>query len=462
MHTILKSWQKYKAIYIPILLYLLVKCLPLLDHNKDGIIRDISVKYLTKYVVFCICLVTAIILGAKSSRSYVKNVTFSVFTFILLWLFLEFISWGINKTELFNFKKPNNTLLLVNVNADEAPHRPFWGDFNEVFGKWRLPNDSLQKIRCEDNKVLEYQTNSVGARDKERSLKNLTGKTRIAVMGDSFIEGVMVNTPERCSDILEVSTGKQHLNFGINGTSPINYYLIYRELAKKYEHNAVIIGILPANDFQDFSDGDDLGLINFPIYRPYWKSTNLGYELKYSLASINQAYGSKMIYDKPHKIHATKDSVYKNLPLTKKLQSELNRNSYAVGLVSGIMEKKASEKFSKSSIFEEYPQDKWGTFSYSLEQLFEEAKGKKILVLTIPILKDIQLYQKNHKNTLAPKMASFLKNKGVEYIDLLPILAREKNPEQFYHPCDGHWNEKGEKKVADILINNTLYQRLIQ
>lgn len=94
------------------------------------------------------------------------------------------------------------------------------------------------------------------------------------------------------------TTQNEHLNFGINGTSPINYYLIYKSLAKKFEHDVVIIGVLPANDFEDYSDGDEVSLIQFPIYRPYWKNTNKNYVLKYSLSSVNQAYGSLAIYNK--------------------------------------------------------------------------------------------------------------------------------------------------------------------
>ena len=461
MTPTVKFWQKYKIVCLCVILFSLAQCLTWLDSNQDGFIKNISVNHLIKYIAFTIGLAIIILIGAKSSSPFIKNTAFSAFVFILLWLFLELFSWGIVKVGLVNFEQPKNALLLVNANAEDS-QRPFWGDFNEVFGKWRLPNDSLQKIRCEDNKILCYQTNSVGARDKERSFKNTTNKKRIAVMGDSFVEGIMVNTNERCSDILEKNTGNEHLNFGINGTSPIGYYLVYKELTKKYQHDVVIIGILPANDFQDFSEGDDLHLINFPIYRPYWKNTKQGYKLRYSLASIDQAYGSKINYDNPNKIHATKDSIYWNLPLAQKLQSELYHNSFVVGLVGEIVKKKATERYNKTSVFEEYPKDKWATFSYSLEKLFEEAKGKKILVLTIPILKDIQLYQKNRKNTFALKIASFLKQKGVEYIDLLPILALEKKPAQFYHACDGHWNEKGEKKVAEILLQNRLYRKIIE
>lgn len=56
------------------------------------------------------------------------------------------------------------------------------------------------------------------------------------------------------------------------------------------------------------------------------------------------------------------------------------------------------EKFSHTSMFEIFPKDKWETFSYSLKKLIEEAKGKQVIILTIPILKDIQLFNTDHKN----------------------------------------------------------------
>jgi hypothetical protein len=65
--------------------------------------------------------------------------------------------------------------------------QPFWGDFNKDLGKWRNPNDSLQKIRCDDNTPLIYQTNNIGARDIDRSLKNNTSKKRLIFLGDTFV-----------------------------------------------------------------------------------------------------------------------------------------------------------------------------------------------------------------------------------------------------------------------------------
>jgi hypothetical protein len=186
----------------------------------------------------------------------------------------------------------------------------------------------------------------------------------------------MVNTADRCSNILEKKTGYEHLNFGINGTNPINYYLIYKTLAKKFEHDVVIIGILPANDFQDYSEKDEITLINYPIYRPYWKSTKSDCELKHTLASINQSYSSLAIYDKPIKIHQTRDSIYHHLSFIEKIKSEFIANSYLLGFISDITQKKMLAQYQETSTFKTYPQNEWNKFSYSLQKLFEEASNR--------------------------------------------------------------------------------------
>ena len=461
MQSIINFFKTYKTLFICLFLYIFIQCLTLLDHNHDGIIRNISLNHLIQYLVYSLGLATTIVLCSKSKYPLVKNISFSIFLFVFFWLFLEFISLGINKLKIIDFNSPDNALLFVDANVENTGRKPFWGDFNESFGKWRLPNDSLDKNRCDDNSLLKYKTNTFGARDKERSLKNNTNKKRIVFLGDSFIEGIMVNTPNRCSDILEKFTKNEHLNFGINGTSPINYYLIYKNLAKKFEHNVLIIGVLPANDFEDYSDGDEVGLIRFPIYRPYWKSATNDFDLKYSLALVNQAYGSLAIYNKPKQIFHTKDSVYQSLSLGKKIKSEFIANSYLLKLVAEMGKRSTIERFNQSSMFENYPKDKWAIFSYSLRKLIEEAKGKQVILLTIPTLKDVQLYQKNHKNTLSGQMEAFCDQHRVNYIDLLPYFTAIKNPNELYVECDGHWNEKGEKLAAEILLNHPTYKKAI-
>ena len=461
MKSIIISLKTYKTLFSCLFLYVFIQSLTLLDDNHDGIIGNISLNHIIKYMVYSLVLVTVIILCSKLKYPFIKNISFSVFVFIFFWFFLELISLSVIKLQIFGFKSPDHTLLFVDSNVEITGRKPFWGDFNKDFGRWRLPNDSLNKFRCDDNTLLNFKTNNFGARDKNRSLKNAKPEKRIVFLGDSFIEGVMVNTSNRCSDILEKATQKEHLNFGINGASPINYYLIYKSLAKKFEHDVVIVGILPANDFNDYSDGDEAGLIRFPIYRPYWKNTNKGYTLKYSLSSKNQAYSSLSIYDKPNEIFRTKDSVYQSLSFGNKIKSEFIANSYLLKLVSEMKQNSAVKYFNQLSMFENYPKDKWETFSYSLKKLVEEAKGKQVIMITIPTLKDILLYRKNHKNTLSAQMDRFCGENNVNYIDLLPSFSAVGNPNELYVECDGHWNEKGEKLAAELLLKHPIYRKAV-
>ena len=461
MQSAIHLLKNYKTLFICLFLYILTQCLTLFDNNQDGIIWNVSLNHLLRYISYSLGLTMTIILCTKSKYSTVKNIAFSIFILIFFWFFLEFIAWTVNKTKIFEFKSPENSLLFIDVNVENTGIKPFWGDFDQNFGKWRLPNDSLSKYRCDDNTLLVYKTNSVGARDRERSLKNANIKKRIIFLGDSFVEGIMVNIDNRLSNILEKNTQNEHLNFGINGTSPINYYLTYKHLAKKFEHDIVIIGVLPANDFEDYADGDEPTLIRFPIYRPYWKNTNKGYDLKYSLASINQAYGSLAIHNKPVEIFKTKDSIYQSLSLGNKIKSEFIANSYLLKFVSKLGERNIKEHFNKTSVFENYPNDKWKIFSYSLEKLILEAKGKRVILLTIPTLKDVQIYQKHRKNVLSVQMEKLCKKNQVSYIDLLPGFSTVKNPSDLYVVCDGHWNERGEKLAAEILLKHHIYKKAI-
>jgi hypothetical protein len=458
----LKKLKVFRNFFLFLLIYGFTKFLYLFDSNSDGIIREISLYHLGTYTLCIGGFLLLIIECANSKIAILKNLSFSLFILAFFWIFLEIISWGLYKTKLIDFKKPTNSLLFLDVNEGQMDRKPYWGDYSPVSGKWRLPNDSLQKVRCNDSTLLIYKTNSIGARDKERSFKNNTNKKRVIFLGDSFIEGIMVNTKDRCSNILEKNTGNEHLNFGVNGTSPINYYLLYQSLAKKFDHDIVVIGVLPANDFQDYTEGKEISLLEYPIYRPYWKDANNKMELKYSLASVNQSYSSLAIYNKPYKIYHTKDSVYKTLSLVQKIKVQCNANSYILALVNEIASRKPTETDVQPSIFENYPKNNWKAFSYSLEKLFEEAKGKEIIVMTIPILKDIERYQKNHKNELASQLGDFCKKKGVNYIDLLPILSSHKNPSELFISCDGHWSEKGERNVAEILQNNISYQKTLR
>ena len=144
--------------------------------------------------------------------------------------------------------------------------KPFWGDINPVFGIWHYPDGVFyHQGACFD---VTYHTNSYGARDVERSLH--ASQPRTVMLGDSFVEGLDSSDRQRLTSLLEQQTGREHLNFGTSGGfSPLQYALLYRSLASRFDHNLVVVGVFPDNDFHEM-DAAWLEKNYAGEYRPYY------------------------------------------------------------------------------------------------------------------------------------------------------------------------------------------------
>jgi len=305
----------------------------------------------------------------------------------------------------------------------------FWFDNNKDFGASHLPNHSYrQKKYCFD--VL-YTTNSHGFRDKERAV---TGENhRVVMIGDSFVEGVGVDTPFRVSDLLEESTTIPHLNYGLAGNfGPVQYYMLYKTVASTYTHDAVLIGILPANDFID----DDLEIsqkVSENRYKPFFKGNYPDYELVYHLDSLHKS---------------------KALPRKQRFRNKILKNfSYSYNMYRYIQARKRVVSFPKEKMivkneipsYFNYTEKQFNIMKYALEEIKILAGDRPVFVFTIPIFKEIQQYRRERKNPLGKDLKAFCDAQGIAYLDLLPLTDQfsiEECEAQFLS-CDGHWSESG-------------------
>ena len=268
----------------------------------------------------------------------------------------------------------------------------------------------------------------------------------------------MVNNSDRLSTILEQKTGLEHLNFAVNSSSPINYYLTYKSIVKAYNTDILIVGFLPANDFESYTEEKVYKLVDWPVYNPYWQGSYPDYKLKYSLASINQS----IFYGNHTQVSLLKvvDSVYSALTLPAKLKADFCANSSILRLLSEMKARRYKE--GQFSIYEQFNNDDWNYVSYSLEKLIKEAKGKKVIILSIPTLWDLNALKRGKVNRIDPLLAKFCHNNGVEFIPLASaFMAYKGNLEQLYVPCDGHWSVQGEAYAADVLFHNPVYHSLV-
>ena len=237
---------------------------------------------------------------------------------------------------------------------------------------------------------IVYSSNSYGARDIERSLYSKA--PRVIVLGDSFMEGMGVERGERLSEILENQLGIEHLNFGTSGHfGPVHEYLLYKHLAKKFNHEIIILGILPDNDFDDMDSQK-----RKDRYFPYFEGKYPDYQLKYSIRSLDK---SSWKLGNPKDDRPLKHFLL-NYTYTRNLYDYIGALLDNWSLGRNIRQ----GSYQKISSFVEYDSEKWDMMKYSYEKIIEEAACKKILFFTIPRMKDIWWYKENRTSPLGEKV----------------------------------------------------------
>lgn len=293
-------------------------------------------------------------------------------------------------------------------------------DVPEPWGVWHLPNSSYRHVTaCFD---VTYHFNSDGMRDRPRSRRSSAPRT--IVLGDSFIEGWGVKDEERMTNLLEAAKGREFLNFGSSGNfGPIQYYLLYENFAKRFEHDSVLVGILPGNDFDDD---------NFEMWeeegrrRPFWVGQTP--ELKYS---------------------EYRESAW--LPFRK----FLHEFSYFYNAAENqwLARKNARDprRIPITSRFFDFTEAEWKRMEYSLQKLRDASRGKRLLVMLFPLSRrDYTRYLSEGKSPLTQKLEAWAAGQDVTVIDLTPWLAAyQKDSFNFSMDCDNHWSAMGHRAAFE-------------
>ena len=101
--------------------------------------------------------------------------------------------------------------------------------------------------------------NSDGWRDKERPFQKPAGVTRIAILGDSYMEAMQVSEDSAFPSLLEHNLNRtlpgryDVLNLGVSGFGTAQELLVLRHSAFAYSPDAVILAFTTGNDVSDNS-----------------------------------------------------------------------------------------------------------------------------------------------------------------------------------------------------------------
>ena len=371
-------------------------------------------------------------------NAVLTNIKFLFIFFILLILFVEFLSFIFTKYKL----------LIVN-------HEPNY--IHEQGNKWRTENTpwgSWHKSNFKDEHSsacfkTNYQSNNLGARDTKDYNKDIP-KNSLVLIGDSFAEGWGVDLENIFPKILEKKIKRVVLNFGSSGNfGPVQAEILYNNLASKIPHNALIYFFLPSNDFTDndiryWSDN-----IHSARNRPYFKKIN---ENNYKVTYPNQKIKNKFLF-------SGKDFLFL------RLKSFLIKYTYTANTLRTLnaLISKSNRKGSAllldanrgSSYFSKDDEAIDGTLFFIKKLLSETKHLENRIIVVIPTLNDLKLIEngKKYKNLKwYLNLKEISQKTNTKFLDLANHFESKKYNEMIFS-CDHHWNAFGHKEVANLLIS---------
>jgi lysophospholipase L1-like esterase len=330
------------------------------------------------------------------------------------------------------------------------------------------------------HKDIEYDyiwaNNSLGMRDRERSLEKVPNTFRMLFLGDSMVQGYGVPLEKSMVYLLENSINQPQrqnkieiLNAGVFGYSPFLEYLYLKEIAPKIKPDLVLVGLFLGNDI-----GDDYFYTQQAKFNPdgsilferknwpnQWPWDYLDQVIKEDKA-LNQEN-----FNPPAPKNSGIDKI------KKKLQSGFMKSQLIREIV--LLQKQTQKTAEVRSWLKQAAETRrrhrddirvnLGIINYPVRNQQERLKYWN---LSLSYLSQIQLFCQTRKipmilvviPDLHPDPDRFnepyqiLDNWGrknsIPVIQLFPTMSKN-NPEKLVFELDGHWNEEGNKLASQII-----------
>ena len=330
-------------------------------------------------------------------------------------MLLEVVLFGLGRTG------------MLNVPAPRYGGDAYWDGGHPDFGVWHRPRTSWRhQTPCFD---VTYTANSYGARDAERSPS--ADSQRVIVLGDSFTEGWGVPLERRATSLLEMATGLEHLNFGMSHFGPYQELLVYERLARPFAHDAVLILVVPVNDFLD-----------------------LDIELARQVPGYAYRYRPYLVGDPPNLVpyHWRENGASRFL---RRFTWSWNAALHARELWRGREESRRNRDRRETtgelpSFFYDAPEPSVRLLEEVLGRLRTAVEGRPLAVALVPTLKDLaRRHVTGGPSPLGARLVERGGADGYQVIDLLEaFFTSGERWDTFFFACDYHWNEAGNAAAA--------------
>jgi hypothetical protein len=354
------------------------------------------------------------------------------------------------------------------------------------FGWILEANASYTNLLYEESIPVIY--NSQGWRDTEHSVQKPGDKTRIVVLGDSFMEGYSVRLEdlmskrlEHLSDIEGYKT--EVINLGVGGYGTLQQYLVYKKVGRLYQPDIVLLGFYFGNDLRDnsyelgsmFLNRTSIKLSSRPFLRhtelPAWRITQVDYDgamSRYTSHKEREKTLTETIAEKSA-LFVTAHEVYKKIKARYQSMSIQDENSTKRALERHLAQ--FGQYYCDEPAEYKRAWEITGAIIQKLDQVVSE-DGAELVVFTVPALNEVDpsiIRNLENQNMSTPalcveaapsylRLMRLLDELDVTYLDLLPDFRRAMRQDsvELFRRSDAHWNELGHdlaaKKIHALLM----------
>lgn len=347
------------------------------------------------------------------------------------------------------------TLLIV-----ELIVRIFWpqtGSFyqsDQTLGARLRPN--AKGIATTEGKRVPITINEYGYRGWQYPQQKMANVTRIAVLGDSYIEALQMPEDKIATKLLENQLNqdaqKKHevLAFGVSGYGTTQSYLTYQTYAKQFQPDSVVLTITSGNDIRNnvkkFEQEDQ---------KPYFTIEN-------NELVLNQPVLKESLLKKINKLALNSSHLYRlviframRLPfLQKNLANNNMPTDYNVYRCEYDAEWENAWAITKKilSQFRQEVESSGSQFFVVNLTSFLPIHGQSALeelYKQYPAMKD-QCWDLEKPNKI---LKEFAEQNSIKYLDLLPAFKKdyEQTMQEAHLLVDGHWNEHGHELAASLM-----------
>ncbi len=360
---------------------------------------------------------------------------------------------------------------------------PIFYEYDEYLG-WKASPDAEGWFRKEGEAYIKI--NSEGLRDREHSFVKPDSVIRIAFLGDSYAEAMVLPIEETFWSLVEKKLNAikpfgnrsiEVINFGTGGYGTDQELVQLRRFVWNYSPDIVILAFFAGNDIRNNSH-----VLDVSIGKPYFilKDGTLSLDTSfnnisgYKRLSLNILKYPKRIVSQYSRIYQLY-KLYKDYKHDREMREQMPADTVIgqeVGVGDAIYSNPTDPKWYNA----------WEITETLIVQMSREVKEKNAHFFLLPVTASIQVHpDPNIRNHYIEKMGiaelgypeERIKALGIRNgFDVIPLIHRfqqiaEQN-NKFLHgfenlkPGFGHWNKDGHRLAADIILDYLLENYRIQ